>query len=313
MLHSQLVIFKVVAETKNISTAAKRLHMSQPAISLQIQSLENEVGVKLFERSNKGVRLTKAGEIFYQKVQDIIDKIHEAYELARDAGGESKGKLYIGATLTIGEYVLPKLLAYFYKLYPEIEMRVKIANTDTIYHELVEKTIDIGLIEGPIDDEELKVEKFWEDELVVVVPYHHIWGSKERLPVAELLKERIILREEGSGTRKVLEIALKELGLDLNDLNVTMEFSSTQAIKEVVAAGLGVTIISELTVRRDCDLKMFKKLSILEAPIRRPLSFVLTKSTAHEKQKQLFINLLRNNELVAKLISQDICDYVQPV
>lgn len=299
-------VFKEVAETKNITLASKKLHMSQPSISLQIQNLENQYGARFFERTNKGVTLTKEGEIFYAHVRSILNILADAREQICALSKDQRRVIFLGATLTIGEYLLPNILALLYKTNPGVDFKVKIANTESITQDVIEKKMHIGLIEGPVPRyKDLNIESFWEDELVVVVPCFHPWASRDSISIAELQLERLVTREEGSGTRRVMEIALKERGLDLNQLNITMELGSTQAIKQVVSSGLGITIISSLTVRRECDLKIFKTLQIQDAPVYRPLSILTNANCTQTKDERRLTNLLHDRDLLSKIISMD--------
>jgi len=308
-MEQHLLVFKDVAETKNITLSAKKLHMSQPSISLQIQNLENQYGARFFDRTNKGVTLTKEGEIFYAHVRSVLDILSSAKEQISALAKGQRGLIYLGATLTIGEYILPNILAYLYKTHPDVDFKVKIANTESISQDVLEKKLHIGLIEGPVPrHKDLNVEKFWEDELVVVLPYFHTWASRKSITLAELPHERLVTRENGSGTRKVMEMAIRDRGLDPEHLNITMELGSTHAIKQVVSAGLGITIISALTVSREGDQKLFKTLKIQDAPIYRPLSILTNAQTNQTKDERLLINLLHDHRLLSKILSKDFSD-----
>ena len=305
-MEQHLLVFKDVAETKNITLSAKKLHMSQPSISLQIQNLENQYGARFFDRTNKGVTLTKEGDIFYAHVRSVLDILASAKEQINALAKGQRGLIYLGATLTIGEYILPNILAFLYKTHPDVDFKVKIANTESISQDVLEKKLHIGLIEGPVPrHKDLNVEKFWEDELVVVLPHFHAWASRKSITLAELPHERLVTREDGSGTRKVMEMALKERGLDPDHLNITMELGSTHAIKQVVSAGLGITIISALTVNREGDQKIFKTLKIQDAPIYRPLSILTNAQTTQTKDERLLINLLHDHRLLSNVLSKD--------
>lgn len=308
-MEQHLLVFKDVAETKNITLSAKKLHMSQPSISLQIQNLENQYGARFFDRTNKGVTLTKEGEIFYAHVRSVLDILSSAKEQINALAKGQRGLIYLGATLTIGEYILPNILAFLYKTNPDVDFKVKIANTESISQDVLEKKIHIGLIEGPVPrHKDLSVEKFWEDELVVVLPYFHSWASRKSITIAELPHERLVTREKGSGTRKVMEMALKERGLDPEHLNISMELGSTQAIKQVVSAGLGITIISALTVSREDDQKNFRTLKIQDSPIYRPLSILTNAQTNQSKDERLLINLLQDHRLLSNVLSKDFSE-----
>jgi len=305
-MEQHFLVFKEVAETKNITLSAKKLHMSQPSISLQIQNLENQYGARFFDRTNKGVTLTKAGEIFYAHIRNVLDILSNAKEQIIALSKDQRGLIYLGATLTIGEYILPHILAFLYKTHPDVDFKVKIANTESISQDVLEKKIHIGLIEGPVRrHKDLKVESFWEDELVVVLPYSHPWASRNSITLAELPSERLVTREVGSGTRRVMEMALQERGLEPDQLNITMELGSTEAIKQVVSAGLGITIISSLTVRRECDQQIFKALKIQDAPVYRPLSILTNAQSSQNKDERLLIDLLHDHELLSEVLSKD--------
>ncbi len=303
-------MFKEVAETNNITLSAKRLHMSQPSITLQIQSLENEYGARFFDRTNKGVTLTKEGEIFYTHVVRVLDILSHAREEINAVAKDQRKLLYLGATLTIGEYILPKILAFMSQHHPDVEFKVKIANTDSISQDISEKKLHVGLIEGPIIQyKDLNVENFWEDELVVVIPVFHPWGSRNTISLEELLSEHLVTREEGSGTRKVMEIALKEKGLDPDQLNVAMELGSTQAIKEVIVAGLGIAVMSKLTVSSNDDQKHFKALKFEDGPIYRPFSILTNAQITKTKKERALIDLLHDHNQIEDIISKDYYEF----
>jgi len=301
------LIFKSVAETKSINSSAKKLHMSQSGISLHIKNLENKYGARFFDRTNQGVNLTKEGQIFYGHVMGVLNLLSNAREKISALANDQKRRIYIGATLTITEYILPNILAFLCKTHPGVDFKIKVANTESITQDVLEKNIHIGLIDGPAPRHKyLKVvENFWEDELVVVVPYFHPWASRESISLAELPNERLITREESSGTRRVMDMAFKARGVDLEQLNVTMELGSIQAIKQLVLAGLGITVISALTVSRGYDQKNFKTLKIKGTPIYRSLGILTNPQITQTKDECLLINLIHNHSLLSDVLSKD--------
>ena len=299
-------MFKEVAETHNITLSARNLHMSQPSISLQIQNLECEYNTIFFDRTNKGVTLTKEGKIFYDRICTILDILESFKEEINTLSKDPRRLIYLGATSTIGEYVLPNILAFLFRTHPEVDFKVKIANTESITQDVLDKKIHIGLTVGPVSQyKNLKVESFWEDELVVVLPYSHPWASRKSITLAELSQERMVTREASSATRKVMEVALKESGLDPEQLNVKMELGSTQAIKQVVAAGLGITIISSLAVSKERDRRLFKILKIRDAPLKLPLSLLTNALITQTKDERVFIDLLHDHALIADILRKD--------
>jgi DNA-binding transcriptional LysR family regulator len=306
MIKQECLIFKEVAETKNITAAARRLHISQPTISLQIQNIEEHYGARFFNRSNKGVTLTKAGAIFYDYVCKMLDMLTNAQQEINKLSEDHRGEIKLGATLTIGEYVIPNILACLYQIRPDIDFKVSIANTETIARDVLERRFHIGLVEGPVpDNKDLKIENFGHDELVVVVPYHHPWAKKGSIALNELTQARLILREVGSGTRKVVELFLKENGFALENLNITMELGSTQSIKQVVATGLGVTIISALTVRKECEDKILKTIRIKDLCMDRPLNIITNINNYKTKEEGYFIDFLHNPDLFTRALQME--------
>ena len=305
-MEQHFLVFKEVAETNNITVAAKNLHTSQSSISLKIQDLENRYGARFFDRTNKGVTLTKVGELFYSHVQSILVSFSNAKEQINALAKDKRRLIYIGATLTIGEYILPQVLSFLYRIYPDVEFKVKIANTESVLQDVLKKKIHIGLIEGPVcRHKDLQVESFWEDELVAVVPCFHTWAARDSISISELPNERLVTREVGSGTRRVMDQALQEGGIDTGALNITMELGSTEAIKQVVSAGLGISIISSLTVRRECDQKILKALKIKDGPVYRPLSILTNTQSTQTRDERVLIDLLHDHELLTDVLNKD--------
>ncbi|AFQ44324.1 LysR family transcriptional regulator [Desulfosporosinus meridiei] len=313
-MDERLLVFQEVAKTNNISLSAKKLHISQPSVTVQIKSLEREYGAEFFNRSNKGVSLTKEGKVFYGYVQSVLDTLTSAKEAIDALTKNQKKIISLGATLTIGEYILPHLITFLHRIHPEVEFKVKIANTESISQDILEKNMHIGLIEGPVGkNKNLNVKSFWEDQLVVVIPNFHPWAARKTIRLDELMNERILTREEGSGTRKVMEIMLKQSGLDPEQLNIAMELGSTQAIKHAVAAGLGITIISALTVSKESDQKVFKTLQIEDNPLYRPLNILTGAHIKKTKEENILINLLTNRDLIRRILTNDDSDLAKPV
>lgn len=293
-----LVVFKAVADKKSFSQAAKSLHISQPAISLQIQSLEENLGARLFDRNNKRVALTQAGKIFYKYATQIIEMYEQAQKEIAELTGLVKGKINIGASLTIGEYVIPKIAGHFIKDHPEVNINIGIANTEEITKQLLTNTIDIGLVEGYIKHTDLIAEKFMDDELVVIVPVDHPWAKREFISVDNLLSQPFILRESGSGTRDIMEKKLNEHSIYINDLQVAMELGSTQAIKEAVSVGLGISIISKWTIKNDLKFNNLGMTRIENIPFFRDFNLVYNKHHFLTQATETFIKLLKSDEVI---------------
>jgi DNA-binding transcriptional LysR family regulator len=248
----RLVVFQAVAEHLSFTHAAEVLHLSQPAVTSHIKSLEDDLGIRLFDRSTAKVTVTSSGEILYRYTQELHRLSQQVLREIGQLNGEERGTLVIGASTTIAQYVLPQLLVTFLRLHPRVQVSVSSANTREIVADVFERRAMLGLIEGPPGTSELKTEDFLEDEIVVIVPAGHPWVGWTEPPTArDLAAEALVLREPGSGTRRVVEDALRRAGLSLRDLRVVMEFDSTEAIKSAVEAALGVGFVSKCALRKD--------------------------------------------------------------
>ncbi len=250
----RLTIFRTVADLRNFSRAAEVLHLSQPTVSQQIQGLEEQLGAKLLDRTSKAVELTAAGRELFARVGPLLEQFAETRRAVMQAVGTVSGPLTVGASLTIGEYVLPQVLSVFAREYPRVELKLQIANTEQICNKVAAGSLDVGLVEGRVESPELHQERFLEDEVLFVAPAGHPWSDRRSLGPTDLRSERWILRELGSGTRQVLEEHLAAVGIDLQDIKIASELASTEAIKGAVEAGMGVSALSEWTVRKELRL-----------------------------------------------------------
>ncbi|RTE09784.1 LysR family transcriptional regulator [Paenibacillus whitsoniae] len=248
MIVETLRVFATVAEQSNFSRAAELMNLSQPGVSLHIRNLENELGTKLMHRSPKHVKLTAAGEILYRHAKQILSLYEEARQEIRLLQDEVTGTLKIGASFTIGEYLLPRLLAGYIREYPKVDVQVTIGNTEEINRAIVANDLDLGLVEGEVAQAELQAVSFQNDELVLIVSPDHALRAFRTVTPDQLQRHVWIVRERGSGTRAVSDRFFADAGMALGKHFV---FNSTQGVKEAVAAGLGVAILSRLTIQKE--------------------------------------------------------------
>ena len=237
---NSLRLFEVVARTGNVTRAAEVAHVSQPAISKAIRELEHGLGVTLLERGARGVRLTDAGAALATHARVLFGVARTAEEEMRAFRGLTRGTLRVGASTTVATYYLPAVLAEFARRHPGIEVRLTSANTADIASRLVAYELDVALVEGPVADDRLAVEPWREDELVLIAPRAHRLAGR-RTSWREVRREVLLVREPGSGTRDVVAQGLAAAGLAPDR---TMELGSTEAIKQAVAAGLGLAFVS---------------------------------------------------------------------
>ena len=284
----------------------QRLHMSQPSVSIHIQNLEKEYGTQFLDRTNRGVTLTESGEVFYGYAKEIVQLICEAREAVLKAATCHHG-IRIGATFTIGEYLLPFFLREYYTNEQDADIDVQIADTEILAREIMDKRLHVALIEGPVPDEpNFTVETFWHDELVVVVPSDHPWSASQSISFSELASETLITREQGSGTRKVMELALARSGFNHQDLNIRLELGSTQAIKQAVRCHMGVAVISALTVQEECRLKQMTALRVKDCSFARALSILTHTKGNLTTDEESFLLLLRNRKKLSEILPKPI-------
>ena len=278
VIDRRLQIFHAVAELKSFTRAGKRLHMTQPAVTFQIRQLEEHFNTRLFDREHNRIELTAAGRRVEEYAGRILALYAEMDGALRELTDDMAGTLMLGASMTIAEYDLPRLLVRFKKQFPEVNINLLMSNTDGIVQMVVENRIDLGLVEGPVHNRSLAVRRYDVDRLVVALPPGHALAHEPRIAFAALCGVPLILREEGSGTREVFLDHAHTAGFALEDFEVVMELGSPEAIKGAVCAGLGVTVISVATLRKEIELGTLRAVD-LEPRIERPFSFV------HQKQK----------------------------
>ena len=278
MIDRRLQVFHAVAELKSFTRAGQRLHMTQPAVTFQIRQLEAHFNTRLFDREHNRIELTAAGRQVEEYARRILALYSEMDGSIRELTDHMAGTLILGASMTIAEYDLPRLLVRFKQRFPEVNVKLLMSNTDGIVQMVVENRIDLGLVEGPVHNRTLAVRRYDVDRLVAALSPGHPLAGETRIPFEALRGIPLILREEGSGTREVFLDHARGAGFQLDDFNVVMELGSPEAIKGAVEAGLGITIISIATLRKELELGALRAVA-LDPPIERPFSFV------HQKQK----------------------------
>ena len=252
--------------------------MTQPAVTFQVRQLEEYFNTRLFDRTHNRISLTEAGKKVYEYADRIFELYAEMENAVRELTGEISGLLIIGASTTIAEYMLPALLGDFKHQYPDVNVRLKVSNTDGIVSMVENNIIDLGVVEAPVANKNLAVEVCRRDELVAIVPPKHELATRDKVDIKDLVAYPYICREEGSGTREVILEHLVEAGMTAGDLDISMELGSPEAIKGAVEAGMGVSVVSRATVSKELQLGSLCALS-LNPRLDRPFSFV------HQKQK----------------------------
>ncbi len=298
----KLKVFCTVADTKSFSKASEIIHLTQPAVSLQIQALEELYETKLFDRSSSTVSLTPAGEILYKYAKEILALYSAAEKNIGELTGLVKGSISVGASTTIANHLLPTVIADFRKTHPKIKIHLAVGNTKRIVEFLNSGNIDIGLVEGDVARQKLVVEKLISDELVVIVPPLHPWAKKKEVSIYDVTKEPFILREEGSGTRQIIEKYLNKHGISTHDMKTSMMLGSTEAIKEAVECGIGISIMSRWAARKESKYGSLKLLSLREGRFLRDFSLIFHKNAIASHAVDEFLTYLKSYPF-EKLIS----------
>lgn len=293
MNRNHLALFHTVAQAGGISRGAARARISQPAVSKQMAELEDALGVQLLERLPRGCRLTEAGKMLAGYAQRWCLVESEAERAMEEYRGLKRGRLAIGASLTIGGYLLPEAVAAFHRRFPEVGLQLEIANTLRIRQALLDGTVELGLTEGPIDDDELESSVFFQDELVAIAPAGHRLLQQKTVTVRELCREPFILREEGSGTRAVVERALRRKGLKVKPV---LSLASPEAIKNTVAAGVGLAIVSRLIVQQELQTGLLGIIPMKDLRIQRPLHLQRIRGRSDSPALKQFLEGLRRKE-----------------
>lgn len=273
MENFRLKVFRTVATHLNFSRSAKELLLSQPAVTQQIKALEEECGVPLFHRNSGRITLTAAGRALLPYAERLKAISDEALAAVVSASGKGGGTLAIGASQTIGQYLLPNLVAGFLRDNPRVAITARSGNTDEMLEALAANHIQLALIEGPPLRKDIRVEPFMEDHMVLVVPTAHEWANRE-IDVARIKDAPLLMREFGSGSRRVVENALVHAGLRKKDIRPTMELDSTEGLLSGVEAGLGVAFVSRWAVRSQLALGTLRLARVRGLRLSRMFSIV---------------------------------------
>lgn len=295
MITDPLKIFITVVEHKNFSRAAEELYLSQPSVSLQIRNLENELGTKLMNRSSKHLELTQSGEIFYEYAKNILLLYDKAKEEIDQLSNVVTGGLKVGASNTIGEYILPFVLTEFAAQFPNVGIETSISNTEEISQAVRSNHLDLALVEGDVSHSDLVIRPLMEDEIILVVPNQH---ALARLPIvtAEHLQDQVwILRESGSGTRAFSDKLIKDRGIHVKKSYI---LGSGQAVKQAVIAGLGIALVSSWIVRKELNAKELTAIRIKGKRLTRFFSLITSKNHERSKAMEVFTEQLFTHELL---------------
>lgn len=272
----QLKIFCKVVELKSFSKAGEAVFLSQPTVSSHIKDLENHLGTQLVDRLARTVVPTKAGQLLYGYARRLIALREEAEAAMAEFLGKMKGQLTIGGSTIPGAYLLPRLIGIFSRQFPEVQVALIVGDTADILNRIDEGEIEIGIVGAQImANQQLQQLPLVEDELFVVVPGDHPWADRPSVTIDDLMTEPFIAREQGSGTLRAIEIAFQAAGRPFNQLRITAQMGSTEAVRQGIKNKVGISILSAIAVTDDVATGALKTLTIKGLDLKR--HFFLTR------------------------------------
>ncbi len=284
-----------LVEEGSFSRAAKRMLLTQPALTKNIKNVEDSLGVLVVKRSNTGVTLTPEGKILYNyalRMMHLRDEMKtKISKLHKNTGGE----IYIGASTIPANYILPRALSAFSKTNPDIRIYIKTADSEEAMNMVLDNEVEIGCIGKKPLNKKLTAEALWKDRLILAVPKLHLWRKKKSITLPELLNEPFVIREKGSATRDLFESCLKESkSISLSQLNIRGELGSSEAIKEAIIAGFGVSVISIHAVERELSQGLLSEVPIAGCPMERNFYLIYKRQFDFRLFHRTFINFIKH-------------------
>jgi len=293
MADRRLQVFYTVAKQLSFTKAADILYMTQPAVTFQVKQLEEHFNTRLFERSHGKISMTPAGDLVLGYAERILALTGEMEARVGELTGQVTGPLMIGASTTIAEYQLPRILGEFKERFPQVQARLTVANSETVAAKVADHSLDVGLIEAPSHNPNLTTLACCEDELVMICAPTHSLASRSSVNAQDIAVQPYVSREHGSGTREVVDDFFKSNGVNPDDLHIEMELGSREAIKGAVEANLGVAIMSASTVTKEIQLGTLVAVP-LHPRLTRELSMVYAPEKFRSKLLDAFISFVEN-------------------
>lgn len=291
-----LSVFLAAAEVENFSEAARQLNLTQPAVSMQIQSLEKKLDVALFHRNGRTLNLTEHGRALIPLARDIISRMRQLEEEVEAFKGAVQGHLKIGCSTTTGKYLLPLLVARFRQRYPKVQTTIYTYTRAVAQDKLCDGLVDIVVMSAKPGCHQAEYRHFFTDEVVLIVPPDHPWAGRDVIAPGELRNADFILRDQESGTRQELETVLQKVGLDITDLNMVMEIGNSEAIGMAVEAGIGAAFISRTVARRGIALGKTKEVRVAGLSLARKVYMVYSQRHPISRAQTEFWNFVQEEE-----------------
>lgn len=291
---TRLRVFHSVAKHLSFTRAAEELYLTQPAVTFQIRQLEEHFNTRLFDRHHNRITMTEAGVTVFNYAERILELYRETEKAINEMTGMTRGIVKLGASTTIGEYILPMILSSYHEAFPNVRVRMTVDNTRLIVRKLEDATIDVGMVEGPVLNKNIQLSPCIEDELILVLPPNHPLAGMSEIPLAKLKEYPFVSREEGSGTRAVIAEHMQKAGVNYDDLNMVLELGTTESVKAAVEGNVGFSIVSSVSIRKELRLKSLTAHRIKGLSMKRRLNFVYQKQKFRSKAVEELLNFAKD-------------------
>lgn len=293
----ELEVFVQSIEAGSFTAAAERLHISQPAVSMQISNLERRLNVMLFDRSSRAISPTEAAEALLPLAREILNYSTHIEETIAALHGELAGNLQIGCSTSGGRYILPHLIARFRQRHPKVRVTVGVCTPESAVEQVCDGRFQLGILSSEAGCKDVEYRSFFQDHVVLIVPMDHPWVGRTDVQAAELAGQPFILREEGAGTRKVMQAGLLEHNIRMGDLDVVMELGSAEAIVTAVEAGIGIAHISRVVARRCIAVGYVAEVPVVDLDLKRQLNMIRHSRRAQTRIQSAFWDFCNSPEI----------------
>jgi DNA-binding transcriptional LysR family regulator len=287
-----LETFILIVEKESLTKAARSLHLTQPAVSKQLSSLERYYGVPLLYRTSREMELTEAGKLVFEYSKKILSEVRKSLADVQALDEDLRGELCLGASTIPGEYLLPVALGHFQELHPQVAVRLEIADSTEVGELILDGEVEAGIVGVDLQNPNLRQEMIFQDELLIIAPKGHRLACRKNITLEDYLSEPLIVREKGSGTRLVVEEKLKEMGITSDQLRIRLELGSTEAVINAVAAGLGISLVSHFAAMNRVQTGELAALRIEDLSLKRGIYFTTRQGQVISQLIKVFYQFL---------------------
>jgi DNA-binding transcriptional LysR family regulator len=297
---SELLVFLTAAETGNFTEAGRQLHLSQPAISQTMDSLEKRFGTKLFMRQGRSVKLSEAGQVLKPLARELLSAAHRLEEAMSYSNGEVIGEINVGCSTASGKYLLPGLIAQFRRKFTQVRINVLVTDRETVLNKLLAGEFSLGVSSKMIDHRNLEYQDFFKDEVILIVPSDHRWARSRTIYPDDILEEPVILREEAAGSREVLFQSLSKYNITPDMLNIAMVLGNAEGIVMAVEEGLGTAFVSRLAAKNGLECGRIVEVKVQGMPLNRRIHLIRNRRFPLTRSQSEFWSFVKASELDLK-------------